>query len=263
MTTSLFDIVETLRLEAQTIDSLFRNKPRYLFNLYAKEGMKKIGLTFGLNVKGMNFYVPSSCDVYKPEGYEAFVRAYLINCDGKTIELNLNNKVPSEIKNFLVNCDGSLLTDCDETNLQTDCLVCNSDGSGSCIDSCCTSCQGTGKCCPSEIEQLLADIEKYKNSWIKEHSDRFEFSADLEGMAVVIEYISNQTAGIEECAIHLDEKYTILLEYYIKYRLLESGQETLQQAQYFRKRYKELRDAETVKQNPISNNDILSILTMT
>ena len=261
MTTSLFDIVETLHLEAQSIDSLFRNKPRYLYNLYAKEGLKKIGLTFGLNVKGMNFNVPSSCTVYKPEGYEAFVRAYLINCDGKTIELNINNRVPEEIRHYLLNCDGSIITDC-SGDLYDNCTVCNANGSGEFIDSCCTTCEGTGKYCPSEIEQLLNDIEAHKNSWIKEHKDRFEFSSDLEETAVVIEYISNQTAGVDECAIHLDEKYTDVLEYYIKYRLLEGGEQTLQQAQYFRKRYKELRDAQITKNNPITRNDILSILTM-
>lgn len=261
MTTSLFDIVETLHLEAQSIDSLFRNKPRYLYNLYAKEGLKKIGLTFGLNVKGMNFNVPSSCVAYKPEGYEAFVRAYLINCDGKTIELSVNHRVPEEIKHFILNCDGSILDDCAE-GIYDNCIVCNKSGNGDCIDLHCVSCSGTGKCCPSEIEQMLNDIEAYKNSWIKEHKDRFEFSSDLEGMAVVIEYVSNQTADLDECAIHLDEKYTDILEYYIKFRLLENGQETLQQSQYFRKRFKELRDAQITKNNPMTRNDILSILTM-
>lgn len=258
--TSLFEIVETIHLESQNIDSLFRNKPRYEMNRHAKDGMKKIGLTFGLNVKGMNFKVPSSCDVYKPDGYEAFVRAYLINCDGKTIELNINNKVPSEIKHYLINCDGSIIDNC-EDDLYDNCLVCNENGNG-CSDAYCKNCEGTGVCCPNDFKQLFKDIETYKNSWIKEHSDRFEFSSDLEGVAVVIEYISNQTAGIEECAIKLDDKFSLMLEYYIKYRLLESGQETMQQSQYFRKRFKELRDAETVKSNPLSRNDILSILTI-
>ena len=57
--TSICEIIETIHLEAQSIDSIFRNKPRYLMSLYAKEGMKKMGLTFGLNLTSMNVRVPS------------------------------------------------------------------------------------------------------------------------------------------------------------------------------------------------------------
>lgn len=261
--TSLFEIVDAIHLEAQGIDSIFRNKPRYLMAMYAKEGMKKLGLTFGLNIKGMNIRIPSSCVVYKPIDYEAFVRAYLINCDGRTIELNINSRIPSEIRHYLVDCDGSLIDGCNE-ELFDNCLECNEDGTG-CKNDQCVKCEGTGICskyCPSEMEQLISDIEKYKNSWIKEHNDCFEFSSDLEDMAVIIEYIGNQTDGIDECAIQLDDKYAMILEYYIKYRLLEGGQDTLQQSQYFRRLFKNHRDAQMVKDNPLTKNDLLSILLM-
>ena len=257
---TLSDIIEKIHLEAQTPDSIFRNKPRYLYGIYGKEGLKKLGLTFGTNIIGMNMRIPSSCRVYKPEGFEAFVRAYLISCDGKTFELKVNNKIPNEIRHYLTNCDGSLITGCEE--LYDNCIECNSQGDNTCIDSSCHTCGGTGKCCPSDIEKLLADIENHKDSWISEKKDYFEFSSDLEDYAVVIEYISNQTAGAEECALNVDDKLELALEYYIKYRLLEGGQETMQQAQYFRRMYKNLKDAEIVKANPLTQNDLISILKM-
>ena len=257
-TMTLFDIVGKIYLESQIDDSIFRNKPRFLMNLYAKEGMKKLNLTFGIHIKGINATIPSSCRLYKPEGYETFIRAYLINCDGRTIEIVHNNRIPSEILTYLTECDGSLITGCDEENVSTNCLECNNDGRG-CQSDDCDYCGGTGYCL-GEAQQMIADLEAHKDSWIKEQSDYFEFSSDLEDMAVVIEYISNQTAGIEECMIEVDDKVALALEYYIKFRLLESGEQTMNQAQYFRKMFKSTRDSEVVKSNPLTKTDILSTL---
>lgn len=258
---TLSDIIETIHLEAQSIDSIFRNKPRYLYGLYGKEGLKKLGLTFGTNIIGMNVRIPSSCKVYKPQGFEAFLRAYLISCDGKTFELKTNNKIPNEVRHYLTNCDGSLIAGCEE--LYDKCIDCNSaSGDINSVDNACNTCGGKGKYCPSDIEKLLADIETHKDSWISEKKDYFEFSSDLEDYAVVIEYISNQTAGAEECALNVDDKLELALEYYIKYRLLEGGQETMQQAQYYRRMYKNIKDAEVVKSNPLTQSDLISILRM-
>lgn len=259
--TTLFDIIETLHIESQQIDSIFRNKSRYLMARYAKEGMKKLNLTFGLGLKGFNLFVPSSCVVYKPEGFERFVRAYVINCDGKTIELKRNNKIPEEIFTYLVNCDGSLLTDCDNTPMTTECMACNESQEDGCYSAECTVCHGTGYCM-TELELFMADLATYKNSWIKENADHFEFSSDLEGIAVVIEYISNQTVGVEECAIRVDEKCALALEYYIKFRLLEGGEQTVQNAQYYKQMFKNAREAEVIRQNALTKSDLYSILTM-
>ncbi|MDY3326702.1 hypothetical protein PG299_02600 [Riemerella anatipestifer] len=258
----LNEIVDIIYLEAQSIDSIFRNKPRYLMSLYAKEGMSKLNLTFGLNIIGMNFRVPSSCTVYKPQGYEAFVRAYIINCNGRTIEIDQNKKIPNELRHYITNCDGTLIGGC-EGEFFDNCLDCNNEtaNNGDC-HSTCNTCNGTGKVCPSDIEQMLLDLETYKDSWIKIHKDRFEFSSDLEDVAMVIEYISNQTANVEDCAIDIDDKYAEALQYYIKFKLLENGQNTLNQAQYFRRLFKSTRDNEIVKSNPLTKNDLLSILNM-
>lgn len=259
----LNEIVDIIYLESQSIDSLFRNKPRYLISLYAKEGMSKLNLTFGLNIIGMNFTVPSSCVVYKPQGFEAFVRAYIINCDGRTIEIDHNHKIPSELRHYITDCDGSLLGGCNE-DFFDHCLDCNNSNnkSDSHCDNFCDTCNGTGRVANRYTNQLLRDLETYKDSWIKVHKDRFEFSSDLEDVAMVIEYISNQTVGVEDCAIEIDSQYAEALQYYIKYKLLEGGQNTLNQAQYFRKLFKATRDKELVNTNPLTKNDLMSILTM-
>jgi hypothetical protein len=253
--TSICEIIETIHLEAQSIDSIFRNKPRYLMSLYAKEGMKKMGLTFGLNLTSMNVRVPSSGVVYHPKGYETFVRAYIINSDGKRIELNINNKLPAEIRHYLTLCDGSLLS-CGDEEIYDTCIDTNDDKPKE--DICgCDPYDEEESCSVCVRNHLLEDIKRYGDSWINTNKkDRFEFSEDLEGVAVCIEYISNQTINADDSAIAVDDKYSEMLEYYIKYRLLQGGQDTMQMAEYYNKKYKGLSYSLSSKDNPLSKNDI-------
>lgn len=259
--TNLQSVVDIISLESQTVGSLFFGKPRYLANRYAKIGMQQLNLTFGMHIKGMNINVPSSCRLYKPEGFERFIRAYILNCDGRTIEIDRNNKVPSELLSYLVDCDGTLLTDCNNEPLTQNCLSCNEDGSG-CSDHACTECKGTGECCVPEWEQMLNDIMKHKNSWVKDNADFIEFSSDLEDVAVVVEFVTNQTVGVEECAIQVPDSYAMALEYYVKYRLLEGDAKTLQTAQYFYQKYKNIKAVEKANRNPLTTNDLYKTLFM-
>lgn len=254
--TTLFDIIESIHLQSKEIDSLFRNKPRYRIVQLAKEGMQKLNLTFATHVKGMNVQIPSSCRVYKPTGFEKFIRVYLINCDGKTIEIKRNSNVPSEIFNYLVSCDGTLLSDSDGNTLKSKCLSCNGSDSNT-SNSSCSTCNGTGYCTTdSELKHFLSDYVKYKDSWVKENSEFFEFSADLEDMSVIIEFLSNQTDGIEECAIQVDSKFEEALEYYIKFKLLEAGESTMNASQYFYKKFKAIRDKESIRENALTKTDL-------
>ena len=259
MAETLHDIVEDIYLEAQDVDSIFRNKKRYNIVRYGRQGLQELGMTFATHLKGMNVEIPASCRVYKPEGYESFVRAYLLDCDGRTVEIKRNQNIPDEIHHYLTNCDGSLLTGCDE-DVYDDCLVCNTPESK--IDCCdCTECGGTGKCLSPESQHLLWSLEKFKNSWIKTKDtlDYFEFSADLEGMSVVIEYLSNDVFDNDECMITIEGNLRECLTYYIKFKLLENGLETMSQAQYYRRMFKNLRDREAIKNNALTKFDIYSL----
>jgi len=259
--TNLQSVVDIISLESQTVGSLFFGKPRYMANRYAKIGMQNLNLTFGMHIKGMEVVVPSSCRLYKPEGFERFIRAYILNCDGRTIEIDRNNKIPSELLSYLVDCDGTLLTDCDNQPLTQDCISCNEDGGG-CQDTSCTECKGTGKCCVPEVEQMVHDIMKHRNSWVKDNQDFIEFSSDLEDVAVVIEFVSNQTVGVEECLIQVPENYAMALEYFIKFKLLEGDAKTLQTSQYFYQKYKNLKKLEASNRNPLTTNDLYKTLFM-
>ena len=99
-------------------------------------------------------------------------------------------------------------------------------------------------------------------SWVKEkNSNRYlEFSPDLEGMNIIIEYLSNNTVGVEECAINVDENLSNALEYFIKFKLLENGIETMQQAQYYWRKFKAIRDKELTKENALTKTDLYGLL---
>ena len=261
MAETLHDIVEDIFLEAQDPDSIFRNKKRYNIVRYGRQGLQELGLTFATHLKGMNVTIPTSCRVYKPEGFETFVRAYLLDCDGRTVEIKRNPNIPEEILQYLLNCDGSILSDCDG-ELYTDCLICNTAESKIECNQC-TECDGTGKLISPESKHLLISLEKYKDSWVKAKGnlDYFEFSSDLEGMAVVIEYLSNDVFENDECLITIDSNLRDALTYYVKFKLLENGMETMSQAQYFRRMFKSTRDREAIRNNALTKFDIYSLFT--
>ena len=139
------------------------------------------------------------------------------------------------------------------------CLDCNN--GLSCDDCVCETCNGTGLCLSKESSNLIRSLELYKDSWIKvkDNLDYFEFSSDLEDVAVVIEYISDESFELSECLIKVDEDFESALEYYIKFKLLENGIETMSQAQYYWRKFKVLRDKITYKRNALSKLDLYSL----
>lgn len=261
MKTTIQDVVEEIYLESQSIDSIFRNKERYLMYRYAKTGLNKLNLSFASNLKGLNVDIPFSCKVQKPDDYFQFVRAYLINCDGRTIEIDRNQNIPEKIYHYLLNCDGTLLETCDEDLLKDECMTCNPTKGNKC-DINCSTCCGEGYYLPSEMRQLLEDLKKYKDSWVKVGAEFFEFSSDLEGMSVIIEYIGNQAGSLSECQIFIDEEMAEPLMYFIRWKLLENGQDTMAQSQYYKNMFKASRTKVSTSRNALSVNDVYSIMLM-
>lgn len=257
------DVVEEIYIESQSIDSLFRNKERFLMYRYAKMGLNKLNLSFASNLKGLNVDIPFSCKVQKPEDYFQFVRAYLINCDGRTIEIDRNPNIPDKIYHYLLNCDGTFLSSCeDEDSLMDECLTCNPSAGKEC-DKNCSTCCGAGYYLPKQMRQLLDDLAKYKESWIKtDGQDFFEFSSDLEGMSVIIEYIGNQSGNLSECQIFIDEEMAEPLMYFIRWKLLENGQDTMTQAQYYKSMFKSSRTKVSTSRNALTESDVYSIMLM-
>ena len=169
--------------------------------------------------------------------------------------------MPTQIYRYLTDCDDTILENCDGEDLWMDCIECNDkivDGEV-CV---CETCHGTGRCMSPEAAFLYEALERYKDSWVKEkNSNRYlEFSPDLEGMHVIIEYLSNNTVGVEECSINVDENLTNALDYYIKFKLLENGIETMQQAQYYWRKFKAIRDKELTKENALTKTDLYGLL---
>lgn len=274
MATTLHDIIEDIYLESQDIDSIFRNKKRYNMVRYGKEGLQELEMTFATHLKAMNVEIPTSCKIYKPNGYEAFVRAYLIDCDGRTIEIKRNPNIPNDVLHYLTNCDGSLITsDCGD--IFDTCISCNpvknpdfclpygynESYERSYFDVNCNICKGTGKFLSKESQYLVNALNKYKNSWIttKDILEYFQFSSDLEGLTIMIEYLSNETFNEDECAIQIETNLSKALTYYIRFRLLENGMETMAQSQYYWKRFKMARDKEIIRFNAMTKFDIYSI----
>lgn len=261
MATTLKDIADEILYEASTQDSIFRNKEAPMVYKWLKVGMKNLNLTFAQNIRGLNIVVPAVCRVYKPHDYEQFIRAYILNCDGKRIEIARNNDIPEKISHFLVNCDGTLLQNCDLEELKDDCLKCNPPNNvPECCREECDRCGGTGRCFSKEVSQLLHDMEMYGDSWISEHSDNFEFSQNLEDVAVVIEYMSNSLNSIEECKIVVPSDFEMALENYTKYKLLQGSEVTMGYAKPFYDEYKAYLNKIQTSRNGITDNELKSIM---
>lgn len=255
---TLKDIIDEIEIEGTTSDSVFRNKTRFMLTKYARVGLKKLNLTFSTGVRGMNAAIPLSCTIYKTDDFMRFVRAYLINCDGKTIEISRNKDIPESILNYMLDCDGTLLRDCDDTAIYSDCIECNESDSSR---NECAVCCGTGKYMSTEMAALLNEIDRYKDSWVKEHKDRFEFSSDLEGMNVVIEYLTNKIDTADECELHVPDEYTEALESFIKWKILEGGQDTMNLSMYYKQQFKTERNKVLDEQGSLSKRDIYAIMT--
>lgn len=248
------DVVDGMYIEFQEIDSIFKNKQRSRVNKLVKQGVKELNMTFPQGIKGMNVKIPMSCRVFKPEDYEYFIQAYLISCDGRKIEIKRNNNVPSEVNHFILDCDGSVVRDC-VGDLTEECIVCNPSSTGECIPSC-TTCCGTGRYMSYENQLFLSEIEKYKDVWIKEEKDYFSFSSELEGLAIVIEYASNNISNITECEIPIRPEFLSALEYYVKWKLLEDGIETSGRSKEYYIKYKTLKEKALSEQNSLTLTDI-------
>jgi len=171
---TLFDVVERINLEKKEIDSIFRNKSRHMINLYAKEGLGRLGMSFALNIHGWTVSVPASCKLQKPSGYKEFIRASILDCDGRLIEITRNDKIPKETFAYLTNCDGTILQDQNNT-LETcgDSAVCTP-SDDVCVECGCKECDCDYVYNPmytKEVNQMIYDAEKYKNSWVKASND--------------------------------------------------------------------------------------------
>ena len=262
---TLYDIIERIHLEAQNDDSIFRGKKRIWIKDYAIEGLVELNMAFANHVLAMNVQIPSVCRVYKPQGYVDFLRAYLIDCDGKTIELKKNSKVPAEIYSYLTQCDGTLLGDDCIGDLTTECFGCNAPVD---LGNCNYSCKKCG--CDNyshlseNLRELLFVMEKYKDSWIraKNDVDYFEFSSDLEDVNVMIECFIDKNVDADECEIKIDENLRKTLEYYIKYKLLENGQDTMGMSDKFYNKYKVAKRKAGINDNPLTKTDLFSTLLM-
>lgn len=263
---TLKDTIDRIVYESTLPNSVFKNADEIMVSLYAKEGLSKLNLTFLQGVRGMNFKVPNSCIAFFPVDYMGYIRAYIINCDGKTIELNVNRNIPNVIKNFMMDCDGSIVLDCDETELYSDCIECNSSdeytSTNKDCDTTCNVCHGSGKYLSTEARQFINDMNRYQDAWVKIHEAEkyIEFSAELEGTAVMIEYMSNNIHTISECSIEVPEKYMEILDYYIKYKILESDIDLANRAGMYYQKFKALRDKEIVNSNPLTTDDIYKAL---
>lgn len=258
---TLKDITEEIIIEGTNPTSIFRHAEKFMVDKYAKEGLKKLNLTFARSVKGMNITVPISCRVGKPSDFMQFIRAYVINCDGRMIEISRSKNVPEKIFHFLLDCDGSVLEDCDGS-LTDDCLLCNDTESDKdpCEAECFCTC--TPNRIPRGLKQLIADIEQYQGAWIAEHENGFEFSGDLEGVKVVIEYMSNDVNEIDQCNIKVPEELGECLEYYIKYKVLEGDMNLMNQSQYFRKEFKRMRDLAFQSSSNVTEMDLKKLFLM-
>lgn len=253
-TMTLKDIIEEIMIEATTPTSIFRNAEKFMVDKHAKTGLKNLNLTFGRSIKGMNVHVPISCRVAMPPDYMQFIRAYLINCDGKTIELKRNNNIPEKIFHYLTSCDGSIIDGaCHDDALKDECLVCNPSDT---LPEMYCPCKCGNPTLPKQLIQLIKDVDTYGNSWVAVHKDSFEFSADLEELAVVIEYLSNDVNELNQCEIDVPEEQSECLEYFIKYKILEGDLNMMQTSQYFKKEYKRMRDKIQQDNNSFTEMDL-------
>jgi len=242
---TLADIINTIQATTDD-DSYFKNVKPHVLSIHGKQAIKRLNVDLGLKQKAIQMYVQPSKIIPFPRYMTNWYRVNVINSCGKLQELNINND--PNVSDYILDNDGNLIFD-----NNGDILEANSFNGeyGTCLVRC------DELCVKEECGQ------EFKDSWVKAVDKKyFEFSDDLVGKYVVIEY---QTAGLEsvkDCDIKIHQDLEFVITEYIKWKVLESKRNVPQaEALYHYNLYKlEKRRAKVLQAPKISIKQIVEAI---
>jgi hypothetical protein len=248
---SLKDIIDDILVTAQDQDSLFKYASPYALGIIARAGLRDLQYSYKNSVRAIEFDVPSSLLMPFPEDYHSLIRASLSDGCGNLTEITQRSRIPAYAVAYLQSCKGELVFDCKgEVYELSSSLTCRH---GNCVSEC------------SECQKCHIECKDVHNDWISEQNGFFQFSPEIEGKSVFIEYASNGTEGLSDCAIRVKYGYEAALTSYIKWKYLIDRRNTQNQAVYYQQEY--MREIQKLKKrtpgtNPTDINALIKVANM-
>jgi len=231
---SLQEFTDTLMLGIQN-NSLFRHLNPTFVSVEAKRALEK----FSREVKPTNVAITVQVGPQLIFPHPRFMRGWhrisVVNDCGTLTKLEENKMVVAGVHDYLQDNEHNLLFDEAGEVLEGDlddyefgaCSLIPfsncSDGDCQCQDVCCDTGEG-----------------KYKDSWMRDvpEAGYFQFSPDLEDAQIVIEFATIGLNTMNDCDIPVHKDLAFTLEYWVKWRYLESqGNIGANKIEYFRRRY--------------------------
>ena len=198
---TLENVIDNIMLTAGD-DSYFKNIKRHQLSIYAKQGLKKLNLDVGGNVKTMAVELKPTKIIPYPNYMLDWHRVSVLT-DCETLhELNVNN-TPST-NHYLQDNNGDLLYDNNGNILKGN---------------------------PQDIDHAICikrecnipnpcQTNNFSKSWVKDKGNHFVFSDDLVGKIIVIEYTISSLTSIKDCDIKISNKLELVLDNYIRYNAI-------------------------------------------
>tara|TARA_R110000823_G_scaffold227890_4_gene355285 strand:- start:127 stop:990 length:864 start_codon:yes stop_codon:yes gene_type:complete len=250
---TLKNIIDNILITASD-DSYFKKIPRYSARVYGKLAIKKMNVDVKVQSKAVRIMLSPNRIIAFPRYMTNWTRVSVMNTCGTN-----NDKLYLNVLNISNNpITADYLQDnaydfiYDETGevIQTEDI--NPDFS---------YCACTVVCPEQVYDDCVSDTDKYKDSWVKTNKEGgyFEFSNDLVGESIVIEYQSTGLEGLDDCDILVHHDLELTITRYIQWNLL-MGQRNIPKSEYltYKQEYKiEKARSEELLGNKISLNQII------
>jgi len=193
-------------------DSYFKKVKRFRCSIFGKLALKKLNVDIKQGKKAISVQLAPSKIIPFPSYMTNWYRVSVINNCDKMQPLNINNNASvkpyfnDDNGELFYTCDGEILTEDNYHPEKGDCcvkLVCKDRTHDDCDCDC--------------------NDNSYKDSWVKENrkASYFEFSDDLVGKEIIIEFVSAGLDIIEDCHIKVHHEMELTVMRYIQYNLLQ------------------------------------------
>lgn len=213
MFTTLESVIDNIILLSDD-DSYFKKAKRFRMSLIGKQGLKDFNLDIKQKDKAISFELGPNKTFPFPRYMVNWFKASYVNENQELQVIDVNNR--TYINESLQDENLELLYDQNGDILEGD----NNDiPYGNCIKY--VTLEDGSLYIPKE------DVQS-KNYWIKEvkSANYFEFSDDLVGKEIVLEFVASGLESLKDCDIKVHNLMSETLSYYIKYKLLESKRNT-------------------------------------
>ncbi|MFJ1491849.1 hypothetical protein [Capnocytophaga canis] len=211
----LSDVINSFMAEIHLDnDHFLKNKPRSLFLLHAKRGVKELSIDMPSQLKGLELEIGSDLQFIMPQDFLDWVRVSVVSEQGELLPLDLNTN-SHLATSYLQDNDGNILF----TNAGD---VLEADGNNA-YNIPMKNKTYEGSLCTPKFNLNTSYFSKYGMFAVDKSRGVFLFDSNLAGKSIVIEYISDglEWENLKEEEIKIHKYYEQPLIAWIYWKMIE------------------------------------------